>query len=302
MTKKVIVLQQTIRHLFGTPKLTIEMIPSSMHGENLHNGKYITVKDWVLLRHWVVDKHDHRCELCGGCWPDRPLECHEVWRYEVETEVQRLVGLQALCQFCHQVKHAGLAARQGKMGLVITHLAKVNGWPNRRAIKYKDVCFALVKAYDELNWTLDVSFVARFGIVLLPTVVKPVPIDLSKPVKKLNFVSSQWSNSKSTVHVPKSPLVEPVDEQPGLAVHLANDIQRLFDQFTSAVGDGADKVKSTIAPGVVDSELPPPGVKPKSKPLFYFDTIRYPYFWLFGFLLAALFLCSCSCCMILLRL
>jgi hypothetical protein len=55
--------------------------------------------------------------------------CHEVWSYHERTGVQRLEGFIALCDFCHEVKHIGLARKKGRERAALAHLAKVNGWP-----------------------------------------------------------------------------------------------------------------------------------------------------------------------------
>jgi hypothetical protein len=45
-----------------------------------------------------------------------------------DRKIQRLEQLVALCPACHEVKHAGLASKRGRLSAVIAHLAEVNHW------------------------------------------------------------------------------------------------------------------------------------------------------------------------------
>jgi hypothetical protein len=61
------------------------------------------------------------------------LHCHEIWEWDEEAEIQRLVWVTALCQPCHAFAHFSLTrvrAGQGRADLeaVIQHGTAVNGW------------------------------------------------------------------------------------------------------------------------------------------------------------------------------
>lgn len=149
---------------FPSPILTIELVPRSLHGRNLHNGQYITESAWRKLCKQVYVKAGYCCEICGGKGNRHPVECHEVWDYDLTAFKQRLIGFIALCPFCHMVKHIGLSGRNNKMGLAITHLAKVNVWNNRQAVQYKDLHLRLVAYYDKVDWALDLAYLDQNSI------------------------------------------------------------------------------------------------------------------------------------------
>lgn len=80
-----------------------------------------------------------------------------MWNYDDATRVQRLERLVALCPACHEVKHAGLASKRGRLPAVIDHLAKVNGWSPEDARLYLAVAFEQWAARSRHAWTLDNS-------------------------------------------------------------------------------------------------------------------------------------------------
>jgi hypothetical protein len=71
----------------------------------------------------------------------------------------------ALCPACHEVKHAGLASKRGRLEAVVEHLAEVNGWTADDAGLYLEVAFEIWAARSRHQWRLDISVLrARYGI------------------------------------------------------------------------------------------------------------------------------------------
>jgi 5-methylcytosine-specific restriction endonuclease McrA len=77
------------------------------------------------LRKRTYRQANYRCQVCGGRGSKHPVECHEIWHYDDENKIQKLMGLIALCPSCHQVKHIGLAQIQGKGEEANRHLALI---------------------------------------------------------------------------------------------------------------------------------------------------------------------------------
>ena len=107
-------------------RLTVELVPSTCWWSNVRS--HVAPAVWERLRRATAAAAGNRCEICGGRGRRHPVECHEVWDYDDTTRVQRLVRLIALCPACHEVKHLGLAAKRGRHGAALAHLARVNGW------------------------------------------------------------------------------------------------------------------------------------------------------------------------------
>ena len=96
------------------------------------------------------------------------MECHEVWDYDDTGRIQRLVRLIALCPPCHEVKHLGLAAKRGRHGPAIAHLARVNGWSVADAEAYAEAVFEQWAARSRHEWTLDCTVLEAQGIRFEP--------------------------------------------------------------------------------------------------------------------------------------
>lgn len=143
-------------------KLTIELVPSSSWMNNVR--AVLTTKQWNALKGMVYDAAWNVCQICGGTGPKHPVECHEVWEYNEKKQIQKLTGMLALCPDCHSVKHYGLARVMGKEDKVLKHFMKVNDLKKKEAETYVDEAFKTWRRRSYLNWTLDLSYLKRYGI------------------------------------------------------------------------------------------------------------------------------------------
>ena len=93
------------------------------------------------------------------------MECHEIFEYNNENYVQKLVALVALCPACHEVKHIGLAQVEGRGEEAHAHLCKINGWSNEQGDRYSAEQFDIWEERSRHSWSLDLSFLKEyFGI------------------------------------------------------------------------------------------------------------------------------------------
>ena len=142
--------------------LTIELVPKTSWYRNVRSN--VSAADWERLRKMTFSRAGYVCEVCGGRGEKWPVECHEVFAYDDERHVQKLVRLVALCPSCHEVKHIGLAGVRGHSGRAIAHLAKVNGWSAEDAALYIEGCFETWHRRSCHQWTLDLSYLEQPGI------------------------------------------------------------------------------------------------------------------------------------------
>lgn len=145
-----------------TPVLTIELVPATCWFSNARS--ILTPAEWETCKRFVRARSGDRCEVCGGRGPRWPVECHEVWRYDLPSETQILDGLVALCPSCHEVKHIGFAEVRGRQEQALKHLAKVNDWTYDRAANYVGECFELWRARSTMQWRLDISWLETLDI------------------------------------------------------------------------------------------------------------------------------------------
>jgi hypothetical protein len=137
-------------------KLTIELVPQTCWFSNVRD--HVDKPRWDILRRHTYKQANYQCEICGGVGPKHPVECHEIWDYDDERCIQKLIGLIALCPSCHQVKHIGLAGVRGKEDEAKKHLAKVNKWSNLEVENYLTTVWNQWRKRSKNNWKLDLSW------------------------------------------------------------------------------------------------------------------------------------------------
>lgn len=159
------------------PKLRVELVPSTCWLSNVRS--YLTKHYWEKLSREVAEDGGERCEVCRGRGRQHAVECHEVWLYDDERQVQKLLRLQALCPTCHGIKHLGRTIARGKEEMALYWLGKVNGWDQPTTLWYVDAVFKQWAERSRVEWLLDLQVLGeayeipleRLGIpsyVLLP--------------------------------------------------------------------------------------------------------------------------------------
>lgn len=144
-------------------KLTIELVPESAWNNNLRH--LLPKPAWDEIRRATYAAYGQRCGICGATGR---LEAHELWRYDDDEHVQVLIGIIALCQMCHHVKHIGLAellADQGKLDFerVARHFMRVNQCDRQTFEAHKREAFAKWQDRSHYEWELDISWLASGG-------------------------------------------------------------------------------------------------------------------------------------------
>ena len=138
-----------------TVKLLPELVPATAWCSNLRSE--LSKERWDELRRFVYRRAWYRCEICGGKGEKHPVECHEVWEYDLKTGVQKLGGLVALCPACHECKHVGLAEVNGRIEAVIGHMGRVNGMDKKEVGVIIAEAARVWRERSERGWKLDLS-------------------------------------------------------------------------------------------------------------------------------------------------
>lgn len=168
ITKIIGALRKIWEGIFGREskyKLDIELVPHTMHGCNVRSR--IEPEQWKKVCSVVhkAARRDYRCQICRQSGKDQgfkhPVECHEIWAFNVPTRTQKLIGMLSLCPMCHKAKHIGLAERQGYGEATRAHLAKVNHITAAHADKLIARAVATVKERSNHQWTLDLTYLNK---------------------------------------------------------------------------------------------------------------------------------------------
>jgi hypothetical protein len=72
------------------PRLEIELIPKTCWFSNIRN--HVSPEGWKFISRQVFAGAGNRCQICGGRGDKWPVECHEVWEFNWQANVQALVG------------------------------------------------------------------------------------------------------------------------------------------------------------------------------------------------------------------
>lgn len=141
-------------------KLEIELIPKTTFFTNVRS--LVTPGEWDIIRKKCYALAGYRCEICNGKGTKWPVECHEIWDYNYDTEVQKLIGLIALCPSCHEVKHIGLAKVKGRYNTALKHLMSINNISKSEAEKQVTKAFSIWESRNQVQWKLDTSFLKQY--------------------------------------------------------------------------------------------------------------------------------------------
>lgn len=145
-------------------KLVIELVPSTSWGDNVRSK--VNESEWYDIRTQAYFLAGNKCEICGEKGTDQGfdhhLECHEVWEYNNDKHIQKLIRFIALCPLCHKTKHIGFAHINGEYDLVMNHFCNVNHCTRVFAEKYIQECFIIWKDRSRYEWTVDISYLTNF--------------------------------------------------------------------------------------------------------------------------------------------
>jgi len=145
-----------------TPKLTIELVPSTSFYTNVRS--ILPTSEWDRLRKESYSKAKFKCEICKESGLDQgyghALECHEIWEYKSDG-TQLLTGLISLCPKCHLVKHIGRAIAIGKKKRAYDHIAKVNKWDKTTVELYVGTCFQEHIERSKIKWNINIGILTE---------------------------------------------------------------------------------------------------------------------------------------------
>jgi hypothetical protein len=136
-------------------KLTIELVPETSWTNNVR--KIVSTKQWDKIRKESYQKYNYKCGICNA---EGRLSCHEIWNYDEETHIQKLMGFIALCTPCHNIKHIGFSqilADEGKLDLnkLIEHFCKVNNCNLDTYADHHEMAFSTWRERSKHDWKID---------------------------------------------------------------------------------------------------------------------------------------------------
>lgn len=144
---------------------TFDLLPQSTHYSNVRSN--VTKSEWDKIRKQVYAESDYKCKWCGDTGfnqgRNHAVEAHEIFEFDEETQIQKLVDVVALCPRCHSTQHIGLANIRGTLDDVFKHFVKVARKTNLEAIVIFEKTTQRFNRLNKIsNWKLDLKYLERF--------------------------------------------------------------------------------------------------------------------------------------------
>lgn len=141
------------RYDFDRYRLKIEMIPHTSWGQSLANK--LPAPAWDKIRQHYYEKAGWRCEICGT--KKHGLHADEMWYFDNSSFTQLLIGIQAICRRCHNVRHIGRSMSLGLKESCVKHLRRVNRISKKEAYAYIDYSFQVVRKRSNYAWYVKID-------------------------------------------------------------------------------------------------------------------------------------------------
>ena len=137
-------------------RLKIELVPSTVWYSSLY--RLLPSEVWDNIRNGIIAKNGRKCQICGET--KGMMSLHEMWEYDDQKHIQKLLGFILLCKMCHHVKHIGLAgilADKGELDYdeLIEHFCRVNNCTKRDFEEIRDKAFEVWENRSQHDWKQD---------------------------------------------------------------------------------------------------------------------------------------------------
>jgi hypothetical protein len=143
----------------AAPSLPIELVPETSIMSSVRD--VITPPMWDALRQRVYAHAGYRCEACESALSRR---ADELWEFDDESHVQRLVRMVALCPECHGARRMDRFGQMRAGRRALEHLARVNRWTVQQAERYRATAFQRWRERSRAWWSVDLDALRDYGI------------------------------------------------------------------------------------------------------------------------------------------
>ncbi|RLI74131.1 HNH endonuclease [Archaeoglobales archaeon] len=111
---------------------------------------------WNKIRRRELWRAGYKCEICG--YRGKDLHCHEIWEYDDDRKVQKLVGYKILCERCHLAHHLGFATVSGRLEETVGWISKITGMKEGDVWRLVDKAFEEWEERSKYTWKIDYSY------------------------------------------------------------------------------------------------------------------------------------------------
>ena len=158
-------------------KIAFEFCPKSQNFRNARSALHFITGDykkWTEVRNYIENKNDGVCIICKKTShdyqdlnPDKNIttntECHEVWSYR--HGLQRLVKLEPVCYFHHQIKHINMHKKDDQYFYkLMEEYCELNDIDIEDGLKDYETAIKLKRENDNINFKLDLSLLNKLNL------------------------------------------------------------------------------------------------------------------------------------------
>lgn len=173
--------------------LRADRLPHTVWGLNLR--AFLPRSRWQDLSRRTAERAAQECEVCGrGPEGGSGLDCNEMWEFlEADgVHVQRLVGVIAMCEWCHLTQHSGRADMIGRYDDVVAVLMGVNRWTEIRAVRDIRASTTDFNERSQFDWDLDLSVLAGWFEL-------PEELSLMIPADRRGLLGNAHTNVRAEI-------------------------------------------------------------------------------------------------------
>lgn len=155
--------------------IRFEFVPPKQANRNVRSYldyKTKSYKKWKEIRDYIEISNNGLCQICFTSSKEYGksynTECHEVWKYYIDgnqNRIQKLIKLEALCSMCHEIKHMNQHYRDKEyLELLLMRYAEINGISIEKAKDEYELAKVFAYKKENLQYKLDLSYLEKFNI------------------------------------------------------------------------------------------------------------------------------------------
>lgn len=151
--------------------IQIEVIPTSCIGHNLHSFSILKHGKWEEISQNVRERHI--CQCCNKPFKSSELHAHEVWFFDMETHVQRLVMIASVCEKCHATIHYNFLLSNSKVRsreafISKAHYMEVNNCEEEDFERDLNKVLAIYRKLNQISekWSMDISYILKENLAI----------------------------------------------------------------------------------------------------------------------------------------
>lgn len=141
---------------YGGNQLYVDLLPKN---SSITLKRTLEDSEYSKLRNIIVKRVAYKCEICNiECLSrnNKYLQLCERYSYSIETQVQKLERIVAICKECYQT------VRLLDKGIALSRLIEINQIDKEDAKQHILDAYDIWKIRSNIDWNVDLSMISNF--------------------------------------------------------------------------------------------------------------------------------------------